>query len=145
MASNPELTPEVLDELHAVLLSEQQRLRMDITDLRRSETNAAAGPVDESEDALPGDAADDSVDLQGEDDTQELLLDLDTHLAEVDHALAKFEAGTYGVCEQCDLPIPVGRLRILPEARYDVEHQAEHETGRVGAPIIADHDAHSTD
>ena len=41
------------------------------------------------------------------------------------HALAKFDTGAYGLCEECDGPIPVARLRIVPEARYDVTHQAE--------------------
>jgi DnaK suppressor protein len=47
-----------------------------------------------------------------------------TRLEEVEHALAKFAAGSYGLCEQCGRPIPLARLRIIPEARYDTEHQA---------------------
>lgn len=45
-------------------------------------------------------------------------------LAEVEHALAKLDADTYGLCEACGRPIPLARLKILPWARYDVEHQA---------------------
>ncbi|HEX6393206.1 MAG TPA: TraR/DksA C4-type zinc finger protein [Acidimicrobiales bacterium] len=36
--------------------------------------------------------------------------------AEIDRALAKIEAGTYGFCEQCGDPIPDARLQALPYA-----------------------------
>lgn len=36
--------------------------------------------------------------------------------AEIDRALAKIEAGTYGLCEQCGDPIPEARLQALPYA-----------------------------
>lgn len=127
MAENPELTPAIRKELHAALLAKQQRLQAEIGDLRRSEHPAGAGPVDEAEDAQPGDDADASVDLQDIADTSGVLADIRAQLAEVNHALAKFETGTYGLCERCGRPIPVGRLRILPEARYDVQHEAEAE------------------
>jgi DnaK suppressor protein len=36
--------------------------------------------------------------------------------AEIDRALAKIQAGTYGLCEQCGQPIPDARLQALPQA-----------------------------
>jgi DnaK suppressor protein len=39
------------------------------------------------------------------------------HLAEVDAALARVEAGSYGVCERCGSPIGDARLEALPAAR----------------------------
>jgi len=44
------------------------------------------------------------------------------HLAEVDAALARVEAGTYGICEVCGEPVPDGRLEARPTARTCVEH-----------------------
>ena len=38
-------------------------------------------------------------------------------LAEVDAALARLEAGTYGVCEVCGRPIAEARLEVRPTAR----------------------------
>ncbi len=39
------------------------------------------------------------------------------HLADVDAALAKVDAGTYGTCEVCGGPIGEGRLEARPTAR----------------------------
>ena len=37
-------------------------------------------------------------------------------LAEVEHALEKYEAGTYGMCDGCGQPIEPDRLEALPQA-----------------------------
>jgi DnaK suppressor protein len=39
---------------------------------------------------------------------------------EIDHALTKIYAGTYGICENCGQPIPKARLKALPYARLCV-------------------------
>ncbi|HET7489111.1 MAG TPA: TraR/DksA C4-type zinc finger protein [Acidimicrobiales bacterium] len=39
---------------------------------------------------------------------------------EIDHAIAKIGAGTYGICEGCGQPIPKARLKALPQARLCV-------------------------
>ena len=38
-------------------------------------------------------------------------------LTEVEDALEKFDAGTYGLCEICGAPIPEARLEAKPAAR----------------------------
>jgi DnaK suppressor protein len=42
-------------------------------------------------------------------------------LSEVEHALAKFEDGHYGVCESCGKPIAENRLEAMPAARLCIE------------------------
>jgi DnaK suppressor protein len=39
-------------------------------------------------------------------------------LSEVDNALAKFESGSYGTCENCGQPISPARLEAKPAARH---------------------------
>jgi DnaK suppressor protein len=39
-----------------------------------------------------------------------------SRLAEVDDALARLEAGTYGACERCGTSIPQARLEVRPTA-----------------------------
>ena len=42
---------------------------------------------------------------------------------EIDHALAKFDLGTYGICEVSGEPIPRERLEAIPWARERVEYK----------------------
>lgn len=42
---------------------------------------------------------------------------------EIDHALTKFEEGTYGICEVSGEPIPEERLEAIPWAREKVEYK----------------------
>lgn len=41
-------------------------------------------------------------------------------LRQVDDALARVDAGTYGICANCGRPIPAGRLEARPFAEYCV-------------------------
>ena len=43
-------------------------------------------------------------------------------LAEVEHALEKMDAGTYGLCEADGEPIPEGRLEAMPATRFCIQH-----------------------
>jgi DnaK suppressor protein len=42
-------------------------------------------------------------------------------LSEVEHALSKFDEGTYGICESCHKPIAPARLEAKPEARHCID------------------------
>lgn len=46
---------------------------------------------------------------------------------QLDDALRRLDEGTYGICEDCEVPISQGRLRALPFARrcVDCQRQAE--------------------
>jgi DnaK suppressor protein len=48
-------------------------------------------------------------------------------LHDIDDALARIEAGTYGVCEGTGEPIGFARLKVTPWARYTREYQEELE------------------
>ena len=41
-------------------------------------------------------------------------------LRSLDEALDRISEGEYGVCEECEEEIPLGRLKVLPFARYCV-------------------------
>ncbi len=36
--------------------------------------------------------------------------------ASLERALLRIDSGTYGACTACDVPIPVGRLELVPDA-----------------------------
>jgi RNA polymerase-binding transcription factor DksA len=43
-------------------------------------------------------------------------------LADVEAALGRLEAGTYGICELCNEPIGEDRLEAMPATRWCIEH-----------------------
>lgn len=46
-----------------------------------------------------------------------LLAQSERHLTEIDAALERLAAGTYGICESCRQPIAAERLEVRPVAR----------------------------
>jgi DnaK suppressor protein len=50
-------------------------------------------------------------------------------LADVDRALAKIAAGTYGKSEVTGRPIPVERLRAIPWARLAADEEEDRARG----------------
>jgi len=48
-------------------------------------------------------------------------------LRNIDEALLKIDEGEYGICEECEEEIPVGRLKIVPFARYCVKCKSDIE------------------
>jgi RNA polymerase-binding protein DksA len=46
---------------------------------------------------------------------------VEKQMAEVERALKKIEAGSYGLCDICGLPIPAGRLEALPQTSHCLE------------------------
>ena len=48
-------------------------------------------------------------------------------LDEIDAAQARLEAGVFGVCERCQRPIRLERLRAMPTARFCVPCQSREE------------------
>lgn len=62
----------------------------------------------------------------------EVLTLLDRTLRQIDAALARARAGTYGVCASCAKPIPLPRLRAVPFATHCVPCQSRSESGGRG-------------
>lgn len=57
---------------------------------------------------------------QGENLT--LAANLRDQLVEVEAAIARLDAGTYGTCETCGNPIARPRLEAMPASRFCIEH-----------------------
>ncbi len=51
-------------------------------------------------------------------------------LAGIEHALRKFEKGTYGLCDNCGQPIDPDRLEALPQANLCVNCKAKDAKGK---------------
>jgi len=48
-------------------------------------------------------------------------------LKAIEEALRKIDDGDYGICEDCEEDIPVGRLNVMPFALRCIECQEKHE------------------
>ena len=107
------LTKKQLTELKEMLVTEKKRILEQL--LKRQD--ASSLEVDE----LTGDSAD----IASLEISQTSLHKLGSReqklLQKIEHALAKFEDGTYGICELTGEEIPFARLKARPVAQYTVE------------------------
>lgn len=68
----------------------------------------------------------DAVEAMAESET--VVSALETELKLVDHALAKFDTGTYGTCEISGEAIETARLEANPAARTSIAHVGEEDS-----------------
>jgi len=115
-----------VDATATLLRKTMVRLQTEIA-AKRSEVRALSGDLSAGDD-FEMMAQSDSI---AEVDTAEILRDLH-ELRAAEHALARLEAGRYGLCERCDQPIPAGRLDAQPTAVRCVACQEALEGGRSG-------------
>jgi RNA polymerase-binding transcription factor DksA len=106
------LSDEKLAELRAALEEERTQLRQQLAALGGD----AGGPEFDENFADSAQVAAE----QGE--NRSLAASLREQLDEVEHALAKFENGSYGLCEVSGEPIPEARLEAMPATRVRVEY-----------------------
>jgi len=99
---------EAAADLRAALDEERAQLRHQLADLGFGDD----GGLDYDQNF-----ADSSQVTAERGEVEALANSLKESLAEVEHALAKFEAGTYGLCESCGGPIAPARLEAKPAAR----------------------------
>jgi DnaK suppressor protein len=105
-------------------------LRADLEQVvRESEATIAAlnaEEIDEDGDIVEDDAAE-AADFT-ESDREDAMVDAaEARRAEALEALARMEAGSYGVCVDCGKEIPEARLQFRPEAARCVEDQERFE------------------
>ena len=100
----------------------QQRLRNNL--LRQRETIVNRDHVERDSVHADAEAGRSGVFDEADVAAFDLQADLDLALLEIrseairqiDHALARIDAGTYGICEECGITIAAARLRALPSA-----------------------------
>lgn len=95
-----------LADLRAALEEEQAKLRQQLDEL------SGNGSM-----SFDQNFADSSHVTAERAEVEALVTSVRDSLADVEHALAKFDQGSYGQCEQCGQPIAPARLEAKPAAR----------------------------
>lgn len=111
---------EKLDEIKAILLKMKEET---INEISKSLKTGSDIPTNEP--------SGDIYDQASSERDRELGLLLDDRerekLRNIDEALLKIDEEEYGICEECEEEIPLGRLKIVPFARYCVKCKADIE------------------
>lgn len=74
--------------------------------------------------------ADDATDVVEQERNLVLIANLRDRMREIDHAMERLDAGTYGSCERCGRTIGVERLDAKPFATLCIEDQAKEDQQR---------------
>jgi DnaK suppressor protein len=112
------------------LASVREELEAEVTGLRADIARAESEIAERLSDAV-GDAGDDQADVGAKTFQREHELALTENardlLARSEQALARIDAGTYGVCESCGQPIGKARLQAFPRATLCVSCKQREE------------------
>lgn len=107
-----------------VLLAEQRAAMMKncegLSDAARRTVGDAAGDVSDDTGDLAAEACDQDLSLN-------FLARSQDELKEIAEALERIERRSYGVCDDCDQPIPAARLEAIPTARLCVPCKSKSE------------------
>jgi len=111
---------EKLEEMRGILLKMKEGTLAEIQKSVRSGTD--------SPDAEPSGDIYDQASSERDRELDLLLGDREREkLRSIDEALDRIDDGEYGICEECEEEIPLGRLKVLPFARYCVRCKADIE------------------
>ena len=118
------LAKSTVERFRKRLEAERERLEELVADYERELEVARLTESSSDRSPDPGNAEASSMKLEY---AKELSIEQNTLdlLSKVDHALARIEAGDYGVCESCGSSIPIERLDVLPYATLCVECAAK--------------------
>lgn len=111
---------DALLRLHKSLMARRSELRRrlggELSDLRNFKEVDATG-----------DSADVAFDTGSEEIASQLAELEARELSQIERAVARMKQGTYGVCEGCQIKIPVTRLNALPYITTCIQCQREME------------------
>lgn len=123
-----------LEEFRLLLLDKRRELTQDVASLTR-ELEGEKNPDDigGGRPKMPTHPADAGTDLYEQELSASKVVRQRDRIQEIDDALRRIEAGTYGLCEGTGKPIEPKRLRATPWARYSLEYAKKME--RKGARL----------
>jgi DnaK suppressor protein len=107
------------------------RLHQNLLARRDSLSNKLAGDLADLRDFRAADSTGDSADLAfeaGSDEMSSRFVELDDReLSKIERALARWQRGTFGICEGCQKRIPLARLNALQFTPFCITCEREME------------------
>jgi len=115
-----------LQAFRSMLIELRRRLATNVNHMQTEALRSGSGTKAELSDMPLEHLADRGSDNFARDLMIGILQGSEAELCDIDAALAKIDAGTYGMCESCHAEISKGRLKALPFARLCIKcKQAE--------------------
>jgi DnaK suppressor protein len=114
VSEDTSVPPEIHDTSREELEAEESRLEARLGELH----------ADDLAETQDDNFADGGQVAAEQDEIMALASDLRTQLEDVQRALGKLDAGTYGICEACGERIGDDRLEAMPAARFCMLHAA---------------------
>src|SRR5688572_29882532 len=109
------ITAKQQDNFRTQLTQERPRIQSELGHLDAEIATLGMGQQTEGGGA-GNHLADDATDMAEQERDLALIGTLQERMREVDRALEQLEAGTYGICDNCNQPIPPERLEARPFA-----------------------------
>jgi len=118
--------------------SSHHRKLSDLRDSLLRQKGALTQDANEEQPSFSEHMADAGTDSYDRDFALSMLSAEQNALYEVEEALRRIEAGTYGKCEMTGKPIPMERLAAIPWTRFTIEAEKQLEqTGQVNRSQLA--------
>jgi RNA polymerase-binding protein DksA len=118
-----------LDELHRRLELDRDDLRAQIDQIETEDVHAE-NQYDEEFSGYGTHMAETGTEIYEQERSLSLEQSLKAQLADVEHALEKFDDGTYGICDNCGKEISAERLEALPQAALCIDCKGKQETAK---------------
>ena len=123
------LTQEELEHFRVLLLRKRKELLGDVDQMRNESLDGNRQDASGELSNMPIHMADIGTDNYEQEFTLGLIESERRILRAIDHALGKFEEGSYGICEGTGDIIERPRLEAKPEARYCIDYARKVEQG----------------
>ena len=131
MADTNEETKAVnLDSIKQRLLDERSHLMHDLQ-VKEQQVAEDGGDLDPERGGVGNHMADDANKTFEQETMLTLERSVRRQLDQVEEALARIEAGTYGTCANCGKPINPARLEARPSSLLCIDCQQLQDTGRL--------------
>ena len=122
--------PLDLSVIRQRLLRDKTQLEHDLA-IKDEEASEQGDDLDPERGGVGNHMADEANDTTEQETTMALQNEAQQTLDQINEALARLDAGTYGTCANCGKKIPEARLEARPFAIYDIACQQLADQGKI--------------